>query len=112
MNAPIIVDEMVLKESDNDDNRKDDDLHLRSTNTVINYHMYATDGEIGYVNDFIIDDKSSKVLYFVIYTNNWIDGKRVLLDVKNIKDIKWDYSKILLDISIEAVKDCRLFDKS
>jgi len=38
--------------------------------------------------------------------------KKVLVAVENIKDIIWEESKIILDLSIETVKDCRLFDES
>ena len=33
------------------------DSHLRSTHKVAGYHIQATDGEIGHIEDFIIDDE-------------------------------------------------------
>ena len=33
------------------------DSHLRSTNEVTGYHIDAADGEIGHVEDFIVDDE-------------------------------------------------------
>jgi hypothetical protein len=35
-----------------------DDLHLRSTQLVSGYHIQASDGMIGHVTDFMMDDKS------------------------------------------------------
>ncbi len=112
LNTPVIIDEKILKETGSNHARKDDDLHLRSTNALTGYHIHATDGEIGHVNDFIIDDKTWQVLYFVIDTHNWFGGKKVLVDVKNITDIQWENSKIILDISMEDVKNCELFEES
>ncbi len=112
LNTPLIIDEKVFKEADNNDDRKDDDLHLRSTNALTGYHIHATDGDIGHVNDFIIDDKTWEVLYFVIDTHNWFGGKKVLVNVKHITDIQWENSKIILDISMEGVKECEVFDES
>ncbi len=109
--APLF-DEGILKETDSTEieENKIDDLHLRGTEQVTGYHIQATDGEAGHVHDFIIDDESWQILYFIIDTHNFIGGKKVLLDVKNITDIQWENAKIILNISIEAVKDCRLFD--
>ena len=43
------------------------DPHLRSTRAVSGYHIHATDGDIGHVEDFIIDDEvvDLKVTYSV-----------------------------------------------
>jgi len=111
--APLF-DERIKPDVDTGSNAADKkgDLHLRSTEQVTGYHIQASDGEIGHVNDFIIDDNTWQILYFVIDTNNWIGGKKVLVAVENIKDIIWEESKIILDLSIETVKDCSLFDES
>ncbi len=39
-------------------NKKAWDPHLRSTHAVGGYHIQATDGEIGHVEDFVIDDET------------------------------------------------------
>lgn len=111
--APLF-NERIITDVDSKLNaeKENGDLHLRSTEQITGYHIQASDGEIGHVNDFIIDDKSWQILYFVIDTHNWIGGKKVLVAVENIKEIIWDESKIILDISIEAVNDCRPFDES
>ena len=38
--------------------KKEWDPHLRSTNAVSGYHIQASDGEIGNVEDFIVDDET------------------------------------------------------
>ncbi len=53
------------------------DPHLRSTHEVNGYHIQASDGEIGHVEDFIIDDDSWAIRYLVISTHNWLPGKKV-----------------------------------
>jgi hypothetical protein len=44
------------------------DPHLRSTQEVSGYHIQATDGEIGHVKDFIIDDETWAIRYLIIDT--------------------------------------------
>ncbi len=44
---------------------RQDDPHLRSTRQVTGYHIHATDGEIGHVEDFIVDDEIWAVRFLV-----------------------------------------------
>ena len=55
------------------------DPHLRSTHDVSGHHVQATDGEIGHVDDFIIDDETWGIRYLVIDTRNWWPGNKVLV---------------------------------
>ena len=110
-----LFDKRITEDSTEDNKNtaiKNNDLHLRSSAQITGYYIQANDGEVGHVNDFIIDDKSWKILYFIIDTHNWIGGKKVLVEVKNIKDIQWENGKVILNITIEAVKDSRLFEES
>jgi uncharacterized protein YrrD len=92
-------------------NKPGDDLHLRSSRKVIGYHIHATDGEIGHVNDFILDDQTWQISYVVVDTHNWIGGKKVLVGVKNIKEVHWENSKVVVDITVEAIKYSASVDK-
>jgi len=52
------------------------DPHLRSTDEVSGYHIQAADGEIGHVEDFVIDDETWAIRYMVVATRNWWPGKK------------------------------------
>jgi hypothetical protein len=52
------------------------DPHLRSTHQVTDYHIQAKDGEIGHVEDFIIDDETWAIRYLIVDTRNWWPGKK------------------------------------
>jgi len=52
------------------------DPHLRSTHDVTNHRIQATDGEIGHVEDFLIDDKTWAIRYLIINTRNWWPERR------------------------------------
>jgi uncharacterized protein YrrD len=80
------------------------DSHLRSTNEVGGYHIQAKDGEIGHVEDFIIDDETWAIRYLVIDTKNWWKGKKVLGSPRWIEQVSWDESKVFVNLSREAIK--------
>jgi hypothetical protein len=80
------------------------DPHLRSTNEVTGYHIHATDGEIGHVDDFVIDDETWAIRYLVIDTRNWWPGKKVLVSPQWIDRVSWEQSTVFINLSRETIK--------
>jgi hypothetical protein len=73
---PYIVHDRYAVLQDEEAEKKEWDTHLRSTNAVSGYHIQASDGEIGNVEDFIVDDETWAIRYLIINTRNWWPGKR------------------------------------
>jgi sporulation protein YlmC with PRC-barrel domain len=107
-----IVDQKVLTETDKKDKHIDDDIHLRSTETITGYHIHASDGEIGHVKDFIIDDQTWQVMFIVVDTTNWFGGKKVLIPISHIKKIEWTDNLVYLNVSKAAVDHSPLFKEA
>jgi len=80
------------------------DPHLRSTNEVGGYRIQAIDGEIGHIEDFIIDDETWAIRYLVINTRNWWPGKKVVIAPQWIERVSWSGSKVLVNLIREAIK--------
>jgi len=80
------------------------DPHLRSTDAVSGYEIEATDGEIGHVEDFIIDDETWAIRYLIVSTRNWWPGKKVLISPHWIESVSWSESKVFVNLSREDVK--------
>jgi uncharacterized protein YrrD len=80
------------------------DPHLRSTHAVIGNCLHATDGEIGQVDDFIIDDATWKICYLIVNTSNWWVGKKVLVSPQWIECVSWDDKTVYVNLSREAIK--------
>ena len=80
------------------------DPHLRSLHDVSGHHVQASDGEIGHVADFVIDDETWAIRYLIIDTRNWWPGKKVLIAPRWIERISWGESKIFVNLSREAIK--------
>jgi hypothetical protein len=78
--------------------------HLCSTKEVIGAHIEASDGQIGHLDDFLIDEGSWHVQYLVLDTSNWIGGKWVLVGPKTLKGIDWFNSTLRVGLTREAVK--------
>lgn len=80
------------------------DPHLRSINEVTGYHLGAVDGEIGHVEDFIVDEANWAIRYLVVDTRNWLPGERVLIAPAWIERVSWEESKVFVNLTQEAVK--------
>jgi sporulation protein YlmC with PRC-barrel domain len=80
------------------------DARLRSTRGVSGYHLQAMDGEIGHVEDFVIDDETWAIRYLIIDTKNWWSGKKILVSPQWIERVSWSESSVLVNLSQEAIK--------
>jgi hypothetical protein len=80
------------------------DPHLRSTHAVSGHHVQASDGEIGHIEDFIIEDETWAIRYLIIGTQNWWPGKKVLVSPHWIERISWSELKVFVNLSREAIK--------
>jgi hypothetical protein len=81
------------------------DTHLRSTEAVTGYHIEASDGEIGHVRDFIVDDETWAIRYLEVDTHNWWPGKKVLISPQWINRVSWPDSKVYVDLTRETVQN-------
>src|SRR5512133_603700 len=89
---------------DDSEHKKEWDPHLRSTHNVSGYGIHATDGEIGHVKDFIIDDDTWEIRYLIVDTQNWWPGKNVLISPQWIKQVGWNESKVFVKLSRDKIK--------
>jgi len=92
--------------------RDDGDPNLRSVETVTGYHIHATDGEIGHVEDFLVDDTDWSIHYLVIDTTNWWPGKKVLISPRSATEIDWSNKLVNLNVDRQKVKDSPAYDPS
>jgi uncharacterized protein YrrD len=88
------------------------DPHLRSADELKGYAIHTTDGQIGKVDDFIIDDRNWKINFLVVDTGTWLDRDKVLLSTKWITGVKWDNSVVIVNISTDAVQNSPDYDES
>ena len=72
------------------------DRHLRSSHEVTGYHLQALDGEIGHIEDFVIDDETWTIRYLIVGTKNWWPGKKVLVAPHWIERVSWSESKVFI----------------
>lgn len=77
---------------------------FRSTSELHNYNINALDGNIGHVENFLIDDETWEIRYIVVNTRNWWPGKKILIAPDWIKDVNWVAQEVSVHLEKETIK--------
>ncbi|WP_425450043.1 PRC-barrel domain-containing protein [Virgifigura deserti] len=88
------------------------DPHLHSAKEIAGYRIHATDGEIGHVEDVLVDDENWIVRYAIVDTRNWWPGRKVLISPQWIREVNWEDRLLQVDLTRQAVKDSPEYDPS
>ena len=105
--------ELIQREKEIDaEKRSKSDPTLRSVREVAGYHIHASDGEIGHVEDFLMEDDSWSVRYLVVETRNWWPGATVLISPLSVQTIQWAGQQVNLGVDRQSVKDSSEYDPS
>lgn len=89
-----------------------DDPHLRSCKSVVGHAIQATDGLIGHVSGFVVDEDTWAIRYLVVETSHWWSGHKVLIVPDWISSVNWFESTVTVALSRAAVKESPHFEST
>jgi sporulation protein YlmC with PRC-barrel domain len=92
--------------------REQRDPHLRSAREVEGYHIAASDGEIGHLEDLFIDDQDWAIQLLGIDTRNWLPGRKVVISPRWLHGVDWGRRRIEVDLTREQIKDSPEYDEA
>jgi hypothetical protein len=108
--AEAIRDEADAAQARTEERQRDNDPHLRSCKAVVGYHIEASNGTIGHVESFLVDDESWAIRYLVVQTGHWWDGHDVLVAPQWIKSVSWEQSSVEVDLTQDALQRAPKYD--
>jgi hypothetical protein len=76
---------------------------LHKASYVLGFHILASDGEVGHVDDLLFDENLA-IRYLVVDISNWIGGKAVLIPYDAVEKIDAPNKQISVSLSREAIK--------
>jgi hypothetical protein len=94
------------------DDDSETDPHLRSTRAIQGYRIRATDGDIGRVDDFIVDDDAWVIRYVVVDTGGLFSSKKVLVSPEWIEKVSWSEHSVHVGLTVGGVERSPEFDPS
>ena len=86
------------------------DPHLRSVREVTAYHIQASDGEMGHVEDFIVEDTLWIIRYMVVQAGKWFPAKKVLIAPEWLQKIRHSERKVDVSVTRESILNCPEFN--
>lgn len=84
---------------------------LHKTSRLKGFHLHATDGEIGHVDDFLVDP-SWKVAYLVVDTSNWVGGRSVLVSPTSVVKIDVETQEIQVRLTRKEIEQSPSVDSA
>lgn len=84
---------------------------LHKTSYVRGFHIHASDGEVGHVDDFLFD-ASWTITNLVVDTSNWIGGKWMLIPASAVERVDSPNKEIHVKLTREQVRGGRSLDSA
>jgi hypothetical protein len=81
----------------------EEDNHLRSWADVIGYEVWASDGVVGYLESFVVDEAVWHIGYLDVKTGDWLQSRSVLVPTSWVKSISWADHHVNLQGSRERI---------
>lgn len=76
-----------------------DDKHLQSTRDITGYRIHTSDGEIGHVTGFLVDERSWDIREVVVDLGVLSFGKEVLISVATVDRVSYPDSNISVKLT-------------
>ena len=78
---------------------------LRSLKELERYKVSATDGDIGNVADFLLDDERWTIRYLIVKTGGFFNERRVLISPISFREVDWSAACFHLALTMDKVKN-------
>jgi bacterioferritin len=83
---------------------------LYSCKALVDATVEARDGEVGHVQDLIVDDDGWAIRYLVVSASDWWLGHDVLVAPPWIQRVSWPDRSVSVDLTREALKQAPWYD--
>lgn len=108
--SPLLIGQPMKRSNQGD--KQSDEPNLHSCADVMGYQMSTNNGDLGFVDDFIVDDKNWAIHYLVIDAKKGLGGKKILIAPDKIDWISWKKKKVSVSMDKEKIRACPNFDLS
>lgn len=86
--------------------------NLRSFADLKSYGLHASDGDIGQVEDLLIEPETWRITHLITDTRLWWPGGLVVIDRALIDRINWTERQIVVSLTRDEVKNSPAYDKN
>jgi hypothetical protein len=87
-------------------------INLQSGRAVSEYQFQAQDGQIGQIEDFIVNDETWGIYYLVVDTGCWRPGQKVLISPFSLSEINPAKARVLVNLNWEVIQNGPRYERS
>jgi sporulation protein YlmC with PRC-barrel domain len=81
------------------------DPNLHSAREVVGYGIAASDGELGHVQDFLLDEETWAIRYLIVDPRSWWPGAHVVVGVEWLEDVSWESRTVRVGMTRDGVRN-------
>ena len=87
-------------------------MSLHRLSRIRGFHMRASDGPMGHVDDFIVDESGWQIRYLVVDTSNWLGGKWVAISPASVTQVEWAEQRIHVSLTQDEIRNSPTLDET
>ena len=84
--------------------------HLRSCHAVKGYKLHASDGDVGTVAGYLVDDETWAIGYLIVESGHWWAGHQVLIAPQWISGVDWSDESVSVGMSLAQIQAAPVYD--
>ena len=93
----------ILPGADLPVNSEEEDPHLRSVVDLSSYEVWASDGEIGHLHGFVMDEVTWHLGYLDVRAGRWLCHRSVLIPTRLVESISYTGRRIRLQHTRDGI---------
>jgi hypothetical protein len=79
------------------------DPNLRSANEILTYKVRTSDGDLGRVDDLVVEDANSFIRFLVLSAGSWLNGQKLLVATRWVGSVIWVDKEIIVPHSRDII---------
>ena len=79
------------------------DPNLRSANEILTYEVKTSDGDIGRMDDLVVEDANWFVRFVILSAGNWFEDQKLLVSTRWIGSVSWANKEVHVPHSRETI---------
>ncbi len=77
---------------------------VRSVREVVGYRLHAADGDVGRIEDFVVDDETWAIADLIVDTRSWLPGKKALVAPGAVARVDWENREVKIRLTRDEVE--------
>ena len=79
------------------------DPNLRSANEILTYKVKTSDGDLGRMDDLVVEDANWFIRFLVLNAGSWFEGQKLLVATRWVGSVSWARKEVLVPHSRDAI---------